>query len=43
MKRYASHFLYLPECGYLKQHVVETEMGKMVRVFPLTEEIEDVE
>lgn len=42
MKRYASHFLFLPPHGYLKQQVVETEAGRVVRIFPLTEEIEDV-
>lgn len=43
MKRYASHFLFLPEYGYLKQSVVETQNGVAVCIFPLTEEIEDVE
>ena len=43
MKRYASHFLFLPEHGYLKQHVVEIENGYVVKTFPLTEELEDIE
>lgn len=43
MKRFASHFLFLPAYGYLKQYVVETEEGIVVRLFPLTEEIENVE
>lgn len=43
MKRYASHFLFLPEYGYLKQYVIETEEGCVVHAFPLTEEIENVE
>lgn len=43
MKRFASHFLFLPAYGYLKQYVVETEEGVVVRLFPLTEEIENVE
>lgn len=43
MKRFASHFLFLPAYGYLKQYVVETEEGVVTRLFPLTEEIEDVE
>ena len=44
MKRFASQFLFLPvyDC-YLKQYVVETEEGLVVRLFPLTEEIENVE
>ena len=43
MKRFASHFLFLPAYGYLKQYVVETEEGIVLRLFPLTEEIENVE
>lgn len=43
MKRYASHFLFLSGYGYLKQYVIETEEGCVVRMFPLTEEIENVE
>ncbi len=43
MKRFASHFLFLPAYGYLKQYAVETEAGVVVRLFPLTEEIENVE
>lgn len=43
MKRYATHFLFLPGHGYLKQYVVETEEGCVVQMFPLTEEIENVE
>ncbi|MDO4162862.1 MAG: hypothetical protein Q4D56_00545 [Bacteroides sp.] len=43
MKRYASHYLFLPPYNYLKQYVVEVADGQAVRVFPLTEEIEDVE
>lgn len=43
MKRYASHFLFLPGYGYLKQYVIETEEGCVVHAFPLTEEIENVE
>lgn len=40
MKRFASHFLFLPAYGYLKQYAVETEEGVVVRLFPLTEEME---
>ena len=43
MKRYASHYLFLPERGYLKQHAIEVEAGRVVRIFPLSEEIEDTE
>jgi len=43
MKRFASHFLFLPAYGYLKQYAVETEEGVVVRLFPLTEEMENVE
>ena len=43
MKRFASHFLFLPAYGYLKQYAIETEEGIVVRLFPLTEEIENVE
>ena len=39
MKRFASHFLFLPAYGYLKQYAIETEEGIVVRLFPLTEEI----
>ena len=42
MKRYASHFLFLPGHGYLKQYVVEIGEGQCVsRIFPLTEEVEN--
>lgn len=43
MKRYAAHFVFLPEKGYLKQYVVEVEQGVVVSIFPLVEEVEDVE
>jgi hypothetical protein len=44
MKRYASHFLFLPGHGYLKQYVVEIDEGQCVsRIFPLTEEVENTE
>lgn len=36
-------FLFLPAYGYLKQYAVETEEGVVVRLFPLTEEMENVE
>lgn len=43
MKRYASHFLFLPGYGYLKQCAVEVEEGCAVHVFSLSEEVEDTE
>ena len=41
MKRYASHFLFLPEYGYLKQHVIEMEEEHVFSISPLTEESEE--
>lgn len=35
MRRYASHYLYVPGLGYLKNRVVEVEEGHMVRHLPL--------
>lgn len=43
MKRYASHYLYIPDTGFLKQYVVELNEGRVVSLFRLTEEIESVE
>ena len=43
MKRFASHYLFVPESVFLKQYVVELEEERVVRSFPLTEEIESVE
>lgn len=43
VKRFASHFIFLPGHGYLKQYVVGVEEGQVVSAFPLTEEIEGVE
>lgn len=43
MKRYASHFLFFPKCGYLKQYAIEMEKGCVVGIFPLSEEIENTE
>ena len=43
IKRFASHFIFLPGHGYLKQYVVGAEEGQVVSAFPLTEEIERVE
>lgn len=43
IRRYASHFICLPGYGYLRQYVVEVKEGHVVAVFPLAEEIENVE
>lgn len=43
MKRYASHYLFLPGYGYLKQFSVETAGGRVMRMYPLPEEVEDTE
>lgn len=43
MKRYASHYLFHPERGYLKQYAIEVEEGHVARIFPLSEEIEGTE
>lgn len=43
MKRFASHYLFVPNTGFLKQQVIEMEEEYVVRFFPLTEEIESVE
>ena len=43
IKRFASHFIFLPGYGYLNQYVVGAEEGRVVSAFPLTEEIEGVE
>lgn len=42
-RRYASHFLFHPEKGWLKLYAVEVERGNAVRIFPLEGEAEDVE
>ena len=44
MKRFAAHYLLLPDVGFIKQQVVEiTDEGVVRDTFPLTEEIESVE
>ena len=43
MKRYASHFLFFPDYGYLERHTVEMCGGRIVRIFPLEEEVESTE
>lgn len=44
MKRYAAHYLFISDCGFVKQYVVEiADGGVALNAFPLTEEIESVE
>lgn len=44
MKRFAAHYLLLPEVGFIRQQVVEIAGdGRVCHIFPLTEEIESVE
>lgn len=43
MKRYASHYIFIATEGYLRQGVVEMDEGRIIRLFPLTEEIENTE
>ena len=44
MKRFASHYLLIPDIGFIKQQVVEiNDEGIVQNIFPLTEEIESVE
>ena len=44
MKRFASHYLLIPDVGFMKQQVVEiNDEGLAQGIFPLTEEIESVE
>lgn len=41
MRRFASHYLYLPSYGFLKQYVVGIDdEDKVVALYPLTEEAE---
>lgn len=43
MRRYASHWLYVPGQGYLKNQVVEVEGGCLLRFFPLEGELANTE
>lgn len=43
MIRYAAHYVYLPDYGFLKQHVVEMQNGHVTALFSLTSEIENTE
>lgn len=44
MKRFAAHYLFLPDVGFIRQQVVEiADEGYARDIFPLTEEIESVE
>lgn len=41
MKRFASHYVYIPSFGFLKQYVVEiNDEGNVVAIYRLEEEIE---
>ena len=43
MKRFASHYVYTPSLGFLKQHVVEiNDEGHAVSLYRLEEEIESI-
>lgn len=41
--RFAAHYIFIPNHGYLKQYGVELVEGDVVRIFPLVEEVEDTE
>ena len=43
MKRFASQYVCLPGRGFLKRYVVEMSGGQIVRLFPLTGEVENTE
>lgn len=44
MKRFASHYLYLPGYGFLKQYVIEVKSsGEINRFFPLIDEMASIE
>ncbi|GAE23501.1 hypothetical protein JCM10003_3280 [Bacteroides pyogenes JCM 10003] len=44
MKHFASHYLYLPGTGFLKQQVVTvSDEGFVEAIAPLTHEVESVE
>lgn len=43
MIRYAAHYVYLPDYGFLKQHVVEMLDGHVTALFSLTSEVENTE
>lgn len=44
MKRFAAHYIFLPDVGFIKQQVVETSQEHgVLNIFPLTEEVESVE
>ena len=40
--RYVAHYLYTSSSGYLKLYGVEIEGGRLARIFPFTEEAENV-
>lgn len=43
MKRFASHYLYIPSHGFLRQYVTGIdEKGHVVSLYPLKEEVESI-
>lgn len=43
MKRYASHYLYLPGHGFLWHYVVQMHENRVEALFPMSDEIESTE
>lgn len=43
MKRFAAHYIFIPESGFLKLHAIEMEGEYVYRIFPCSEEFESVE
>lgn len=43
MKRYASHYLYLPGHGFLWHYVVQMHRNRVEALFPMSDEIESTE
>ena len=43
MKRFAAHYIFIPESGFFKLHAIEMEGEYVYRIFPCSEEIESVE
>ena len=43
MKRYASHYLYLPGYGFLWHYVVQMHENCVEALFPMSDEIESTE
>ena len=43
MKRYASHYLYLPRHGFMWRYVVQMHENHVEALFPMSDEIESTE